>query len=528
MPSDHDASTAGDAGWRRLHPLTLLFAIGSRLYGLRGLVLPAGLAVVVSQRRRSHGGWPDVEGWLLAPAALLLLFELVQYFTLAYRFDRHEIVIKRGLIWKRVRHIPYARVQNIELVQHAAHRLAGVAVVRLDTGTGAGAEGELSVLSLDAVAELREAVRLGRRDETAATAAPGDTDVAPPPGVLASLDLRELLLHGLLTSSGWVVIAAAMGALWQIDLDAWGLRRFLPSSAGVLGGLRQATSTLAVELALVVVGATLLFRVLSAVWSAIKHFEFSLTARGEELFQSYGLLTRVGRTIPRPRIQKLTVSEAPLMRLFGRASITVDTAASVAERHSQQARGRQPRARADRAGDAGRDAGARRLPTAHRVSPARRARSRQTRGRQAELAGRRSARLDAAAACAAGAGRDRDWRECADGALVGARHRARRRRGRSRCRPGSRRASPRSPGRATTLVFRSGDGWTRHISLVRAGPRAGRPPRAVAARPPLGHGAASTSTPPAPRAAATTSTSAGCRPPSPTRSTPGSVTRRRR
>ena len=76
-------------------------------------------------------------------------------------------MIARGLIWKRERHIPYARVQNIELVQHAAHRLAGVAVVRLDTGTGAGAEGELSVLSLDAVAELRDAVRVGRRGEAA-------------------------------------------------------------------------------------------------------------------------------------------------------------------------------------------------------------------------------------------------------------------------------------------------------------------------------------------------------------------------
>ena len=72
-------------------------------------------------------------------------------------------------------------------------------------------------------------------------------------------------------------------------------------------------------------------------WSAIKHFEFTLTTRGDELFQSYGLLTRVGRTIPRSRIQKLTISEAPLMRLLGRATVRVDTAASVSEQHAQQA-----------------------------------------------------------------------------------------------------------------------------------------------------------------------------------------------
>ena len=60
MPSE----PAVDAGWRRLHPLTMLFALGSKIYGLRALLLPALLALFVS-RRRSDGGWQDFEGWLL-------------------------------------------------------------------------------------------------------------------------------------------------------------------------------------------------------------------------------------------------------------------------------------------------------------------------------------------------------------------------------------------------------------------------------------------------------------------------------
>jgi putative membrane protein len=335
MPSDTpDGRTAGGA-WQRLHPLTLLFAMGARLYGLRGLALPGIVAIAVSRRGEPTGGWRDFEAWLLVPAGLLLLFELVQYFTLAYRFDRHEIVIARGLIWKRERHIPYARIQNIELVQHAPHRIAGVAVVRLDTGTGAGAEGELSVLSLDAVAALRAAVRAGQHGDGAAIAGPE----AFAPRVLVALTLRELLLHGLLTASGWVVIAAAAGALWQLDLDGWGIGRYLPSTEGVWSRVRQVSPMLAIEVALLVAFAVLVFRLLSAAWSAVKHYEFSLTTRGDELFQTYGLLTRVGRTIPRARIQKLTVTEEPLMRLWGRATLTVDTAASVSERQQHQAAG---------------------------------------------------------------------------------------------------------------------------------------------------------------------------------------------
>ena len=261
-------------------------------------------------------------------------------------------------------------------------------MVRLDTGTGAGAEGELSVLSLDAVNELRDAVRIGRRGD-AGPAAPAE---AQAPGVLVALDLRELLLHGLLTASGWVVIAAAAGALWQIDLDAWGLSRFLPSTEGVWGGLRRATPIIALEIGVLIVFAVLIFRLLSAVWSAIKHFEFTLTTRGDELFQSYGLLTRVGRTIPRSRIQKLTISEAPLMRLLGRATVTVDTAASVVGAAQAAGGPGQPRARADRAGVASRRADPRR---------ASRRRRRRAGSRRAGLARRRPAGVPPAA-CACG------------------------------------------------------------------------------------------------------------------------------
>ena len=218
--------------------------------------------------------------------------------------------MSRGLFWTRERHIPYARVQNIELVQNWAHRLAGVAVVRLDTGTGAGAEADLAVLSLDAVQELRDAVRAGRRAD-----APEAVAEAPAaPAVLAALDLRELALHGLLTGRGTVVIFAIAGALWQADLDGWGVGRFLPSTEGLWGDVVSATPRLAIELVFLGFVVVLIFRLLSAAWSVVKHYEFTLTARGAELFQSYGLLTRVGRTIPRARIQKLTITDDPLMR----------------------------------------------------------------------------------------------------------------------------------------------------------------------------------------------------------------------
>jgi putative membrane protein len=89
----------------------------------------------------------------------------------------------------------------------------------------------------------------------------------------------------------------------------------------------------------IVIAAVLVFRLLSAIWSSIKHFDFSLTVRGAELFQSYGLLTRVGRTIPRARIQKLTIADDPLMRRLARATVSVETAASAGGEAAQSGLG---------------------------------------------------------------------------------------------------------------------------------------------------------------------------------------------
>jgi putative membrane protein len=322
-----------DAGWTRLHPTTLLFATGARLYQSRGLILPAGLAVVVSRGRRGDSGWHSWESWLAIPLVLLLLHEVIHYLTFRYRLDPHEIVVKSGLFWKSVRHIPYARVQNIELVQHALHRVAGVAVVRLDTGTGAGAEATLTVLSLEAIDALRAAVRQGRLDAATSETPAASVDRGR---VLSALTVRELALHGLLTGRGTVVIAALLGAIWQGQLDWLGLGRFVPSRDWLWGQVTHATPVLALELTAVVLAASLLFRLASAVWSVIKHYDFSLVARGPELFQSYGAITRVGQTIPQGRIQKLTVVEPLGMRWLRRATLNVDTAASAKDKHGEQ------------------------------------------------------------------------------------------------------------------------------------------------------------------------------------------------
>ncbi len=352
------------------------------------------------------------------------------------------------------------------------------------------------MLSLDAVAELREAVRLGRRGlPVGDPRADGDARRGRRRRPLSSWHstARELLLHGLLTASGWVVIAAGAGALWQLDLDGWGMvERYLPSTVGAWGRLRQATPLLILEIALLVAAGRP--GLPAAVGGVV----------GDQALRVLADHPR-RRAVPElrpadPRRPHHPAGTHPEADGVGRAA---DVAARPRHAHHRHGgvgggeapaagRRRQPRAGADRPGGAGVGAGAR--------SPSDR-RRRGAGSRRAGLARRGPAGVPPAAARAARA-RHADRRgQLRCRAPLGDRHRPGRRR------PLHRAGLGRGAVHGVRLVRRHAvlpqrdDDPPRQPGAGR--PRPGRQPRALTVRSPLGHGRACASTPPAPRAAAT-------------------------
>ena len=102
-----------------------------------------------------------------SPFRLLLLLFLIPatvqplfvYFSYRYQLRADEMVVRQGVLFRNERRIPYSRIQNVDLVQNPLHRIARVAVVRLETASGGKPEAVMRVLSLDAIQELREKVR---------------------------------------------------------------------------------------------------------------------------------------------------------------------------------------------------------------------------------------------------------------------------------------------------------------------------------------------------------------------------------
>jgi putative membrane protein len=323
--------------------VSVLFAFAAQL---RAFVLP-GLFVLFTAR--SAGG--DWQVWAMALLVPYTLVAVGRYLSYRYRYEAHEMVIRSGLLFRNERHVPYARIQNIDAVQNLFHRLFGVAEVRVETGAGREPEAKLSVLPVAALEEMRRRVFAGRAERERGAAPPavaaaeargegpaGAPAAAAPAGGRALLHLppRELALFGLIQNRGAVVLAAAFGVLWEVGLLDRLMGRFVGEGEAGEGAARDLALSLlgrggfpAGRIALglaAFAGLLLVLRLMSVGWSVVRLHGFRLGRDGDDLRAEFGLFTRVATTLPLRRIQTLTVREGPLHRLFRRASVRVETA----------------------------------------------------------------------------------------------------------------------------------------------------------------------------------------------------------
>jgi putative membrane protein len=332
MPSDH-----------RLHPATLLFDLARHA---RNLALPAVLLLFgISGSSGGPGGMFGAipEGWevwlpiLFVPAAAV---SVTRYLTFRWRCDERELVIRWGLLFRHERHVPYARIQNVDAVQNVFHRLFSVVEVRVETGGGKEEEARLSVLPRAAFDEIRSRVFSARPAHPDQAAHPEHV-VPPVHPALLHLNLRELLLFGFLQNKGMVVIGAAFGAGWETGLlDRLMGRYFADGSLGrgffrdlfraLFGDGPLPVAPLWMALA-GIVAFLVVVRIISMGWALARLYGFRLTRMNEDLRTEYGLVTRVSATVPIRRVQTINIRTGLLHRWLGRASVRVETAGGAGE-----------------------------------------------------------------------------------------------------------------------------------------------------------------------------------------------------
>lgn len=353
-PAEPPAEPTAAGALTRLHPSSPIFGIARHA---RALIVPALIVLVASR-----GGWASWEAWAAILILPLAIYEFVRYATTRYRVDGDRIEVVQGLVFRSERKIPLRRIQNLDLVQNVFHRMLGVAEVQVSTAGSAEPEAVFKVLSLDAVARLRQQVLPGSSGDAASSTGVGGGGVGadeaivgagdpleplsgspstvgsfPEPGdapgaaassrneVMLRIPTSELILLGLLSDRGMALVAVGFGVAWETGV----LNRIGFSSLYHQYGAGLAGWTLVFAAAALLVSAFLVLRVLSALWMVLRFHDFTLERDGTDLRIRCGLLTRITATIPARRIQLVSVRQTPLQRALGRLSIRVETAGGV-------------------------------------------------------------------------------------------------------------------------------------------------------------------------------------------------------
>lgn len=277
-------------GWRRLHPLTPL---------LRGGRFVVVVVAVVGQQGLRDASPEAVAAVLGLGVPLAVLAGFVSWRAMRYRVTPTELQVDSGVLTRRNRRVPLARVQSVDVVRPLLARVLGLAELRLEVvGGGAGAEAPLSYLSEDDADALRTqllALASGREAEQEEQAEQERVLVVVPPGPLVG---STLLGPPLVLA---VLLVLVSGVLALVDLALVG-----PLVVGTLPLLFGAGSFAA-------------RRVLS-------EYGFTVAETADGLKLRQGLLEKRSSTIPPGRVQTVRVREPLLWRPFGWVRVEVDVA----------------------------------------------------------------------------------------------------------------------------------------------------------------------------------------------------------
>lgn len=290
--------------------------------------------------------------WLLVVSAVFgglgVVALVLRWLCRTYTVTGERLLLDEGVLRRRHRVVPYARVQQVDVTQRLVHQLVDVAAVRVETAGESGATAvELSVLRR-ADAEALQAFVLDRNRALSqiigSSPDTGGTDVdalpdedvegsgerreaprpaAAPQRVLAAMSIGDLLVAGMTRSVVLVVpaVVAGVGLPWVAVAMARGETSLL---AGLIAIAVLVIGTIVVAVAVATV---------SVVATVIDEWEWTLSERGEDLLVRRGLIEVRAQSLPRRRVQRVTVIDNPLRRVVGVHSVALHTAATAGSGH---------------------------------------------------------------------------------------------------------------------------------------------------------------------------------------------------
>ncbi len=233
---------------------------------------------------------------------------VVHFLTLRYRVAGDRLELAHGLLNRQTRVIGAQRIQNLEMVRNVFHRLSGLVEVRIETASGTDVEGMLSALSVEEAEALISRLEQARGEASTEEEELGEVVVQNGVVSLLRFGATAMRFSGIAVLLGLLIDAFAVGPPGQVEEATRGFSGF--------GGLAL----------LVALGSGAW--IVGTVSAVVTHHGFTLRRTASALVASQGLLTTRQAVLRLSKVQLVSIVEPWLRRLFGFASVTIETAAA--------------------------------------------------------------------------------------------------------------------------------------------------------------------------------------------------------
>jgi len=324
----------------KLHPISLPYRAVSR--GLTGGSSLFFLGVIAS------GTFDLVTAALTLPLLVLgvLLgggYEVAYYRRFEYELTADTFDIRSGVFARREREIPLHRIQNVDISQNVVQRALDIATLTIETAGGGETEASLRYVGYDEAKRLQRELRRGtgreerdrERDTAGAVEGAGPTagGAAETPStadstvrerppeerekLLFAIQPHELVLLSLASVNPGALVLSVLFFPYVELVDVSTLLAFV-----IPGGAQPDITLVLSKLAALVVGAW----IFSAGLTLARYYDFELSRVGDELRYERGLLQRYSGSIPLEKVQTVTVTDNPITRAAGYATLVVETA----------------------------------------------------------------------------------------------------------------------------------------------------------------------------------------------------------
>ncbi len=251
-----------------------------------------------------------------------IAYRILYYKTSGYELTETAIKCNRGVLFRKRSVLDYTKVHAINKKQNLIHRIFGLAILTVDSGsTNTSTQAEILIIEkagtvdalLDELHRLKESgVRTA--DEAKEEELLSDRDS------LYRFTSKKKMLYTLIHIASTAFFTAVFGVLAIIVIGACKLMLQLDA----LGTWGQYF----LFALLIMVGAMLLFSFFSFIGCMIHSFvgyhKFTITKRGKDIQISFGLLERHTNTFSYDRIKAVKISQSLVQRVLGFAAIKLE------------------------------------------------------------------------------------------------------------------------------------------------------------------------------------------------------------